>query len=291
MRPAPRTAIPSIFYSHCDCYRRRPKAMALIWIKIKGGCLNGFAIWEANLLEMPHRRFEDTPGSHIERKLAQFSGNQLDPPIVPVAGIQDGLNEGGNIELAFTAQLAVMGRVVEERLNDLLVRIVEFDRQQAIEGDFGDFVETHAAARHVPDIDQQATIGIVQPVDECQAAVDRIDAGEGQELDHNVDITRRRLVADGGKGIAHPRQVRLALLEDAAPEFDLLDGQFGTDVEQFAEHRVGRGSAGTVEMPVDEKLQLDVLDAIVGEDALDRREAELLDGVDDVGMNEPQPTP
>jgi hypothetical protein len=44
-------------------------------------------------------------------------------------------------------------------------------------------------------------------------------------------------------------------------------------------------------MPVNEELQLDMLDAIVGEDAFDRWEAELLDGIDDIGMNEPEPAP
>src|SRR4051812_8193287 len=115
MRPAPRTAIPSIFISLSSfCCRRRPKAPGARSDKDRKRGLGGFAIREANPLELPHRRLESTSGSHFKWKFALFGGNHLDAPVAPVTDIQDGLDKGRNVERAFAAQFAVMGRVVEE---------------------------------------------------------------------------------------------------------------------------------------------------------------------------------
>ena len=81
---------------------------------------------------------------------------------------------------------------------------------------------------------------------------------------------RSQIVA---KAAAHGGNVGLALLEDAAADLDLLDAEFGADLEQPVVHRFGGAALLAVEMPVHQELELDMADAVVGEDAAHGRQA------------------
>ena len=60
--------------------------------------------------------------------------------------------EGPRMQRPFSRQPAAMNRVIPQRPNHLLFRVVEFDRTDEALRNRGDFAVVDATARNVPDV-------------------------------------------------------------------------------------------------------------------------------------------
>src|SRR3954453_7419816 len=263
MRPAPRTAIPTIGVSSFIPSRRR------IAPRSRVGSVRG----QADGAELLHRGVERALRGDLERQVAMVRRDQLRAVVAAVADVEDRLELARDVDRTFAAEAAVVRGVVEERAHHLRSCVVKLDGQQQLARELADVLRGDAAALDVPGVDEQPTVRRPEPVEERQPAINAVDAGERQELDNDVDAQGRRALTDRGEGAAHGGQVGLALLKDAAPELDLLDPQLGADLQHPVVHRLGGAALLAVQVPVQQELKLDVADAVVGEDAPHGRQA------------------
>ena len=151
--------------------------------------------------------------------------------------------------------------------------VVELDRAQERERDLADVRGGHAAALDVPGVDEQPAVGHAEPARMATPAVDGVDAGERQELDDDVDAEGRARSQSAAKAARIAGMSGSPSSNTPPPTLIFRTPSSAPTSSSRSYSSLGGAALLAVEVPVAEELELDVADAVVGEDPADGRQA------------------
>src|SRR6185437_16880958 len=107
-----------------------------------------------------------------QRPVSLLIGNDFDAEWPVVARCFNRSKESGYIEASLAAQPAMIYCIFDQLSDRLRRRIRQFDVSKEATRYGGDFAVRNAAARHMPDVDQQSSVAFVGAGDDFDPGLD-----------------------------------------------------------------------------------------------------------------------
>ena len=138
----------------------------------------------------------------------------------------------------------------------------------------------------MPVVEQDAAVGLVRATDDGQCVVDRRNVADRHDLDHDLHPILRAVFADATEGVAHACDVGRAGVVQTRRDLHAVRADRLGGSEDLVPELVGGLAAFAIQIPVDQELELAILQSSVVEDLLDRGQADLVGSGQQIGVDQ-----
>ena len=115
--------------------------------------------------------------------------------------------EGLRLELTFSGQSTAVNRVIPQRSDDIVVRVIKLNRANKSLRYLADFAVVNATASHVPDIEQQKPVRLIRAFDDGATILYCPHIPERHDLKNDCRAVLGSVATKIGESRLHARNV------------------------------------------------------------------------------------